>query len=174
MGGTISEAGALLSAKYASNTQYEKYILQSHITGISSGTTTQLTFGTSGGVLKATYGTTLAAWTIPPTNDRITILETGLYQISFNAFLAGGSNSSNNDWRQTVSSTSGLTGDLLSFRNRTRTDRYTNTGVTTVYLQATDEVFISVRNDGATYEVGGVVTTPNPDETRTYLDIRKV
>ena len=172
--GTISEAGTLLSAKYASNTQYEKYILQSPITGISSGTTTQLTFGTSGGVLKATYGTTLVAWTIPPTNDRITILETGLYQISFNAFLAGGSNSSNNDWRQTVSSTSGLTGDLLSFRNRTRTDRYTNTGVTTVYLQATDEVFFSVRNDGATYEVGGVVTTPNPDETRTYLDIRKV
>ena len=170
--GTISEAGTLLSAKYASNTQYEKYILQSHITGVSSGTTTQLTFGTSGGVLKATYGTTLAAWEVHSSNDRITILETGLYQISFNAFLAGGSTTADNDWRQTVSSTSGLTGDLLS--NRTRTDRYTNTGVTTVYLEANDEVYFSARNDGATYEIGGIVTTPNPDETRTYIDIRKI
>ena len=161
-------------------TQYQKYVLQDSIgspNAISAGTTTQLTFGTTGAVFVGTY-TTPTAWITDPSNsDHIIIQQAGLYQFTFGAFLAGISGS-NPDYRITISSTSSLTGDLLSLRNRTSTiDRYTNTAVTTVYLGVGDTVYFSVFCGGMTYQVGGLIAPTPPittGETRTYLDIRKV
>ena len=161
-------------------TQYQKYVLQDLIgspVAISAGTTTQLTFGTTGAVFVETYTTPTAWITDPISSDHIIIQEAGLYQFTFGAFLAGISGS-NPDYRITISSTSSLTGDLLSLRNRTSTiDRYTNTAVTTVYLGVGDTVYFSVFCGGMTYQVGGLVAPTPPittGETRTYLDIRKV
>ncbi len=161
-------------------TQYQKYVLQDSIgspVAISAGTTTQLTFGATGAVFVETYTTPTAWITDPISSDHIIIQEAGLYQFTFGGFLAGISGS-NPDYRITISSTSSLTGDLLSLRNRTSTvDRYTNTAVTTVYLGVGDTVYFSVFCGGMTYQVGGLIAPTPPittGETRTYLDIRKV
>ena len=161
-------------------TQYQKYVLQDSIgspNAISAGTTTQLTFGATGAVFVGTYTTPTAWITDPISSDHIIIQQAGLYQFTFGGFLAGISGS-NPDYRITISSTSSLTGDLLSLRNRTSTvDRYTNTAVTTVYLGVGDTVYFSVFCGGMTYQVGGLIAPTPPittGETRTYLDIRKV
>jgi len=154
--------------------QYEKYFFDQATGTISNGTTTQLTFGAGGAAeLVPTYNTPNLNWDTSPASF-IIILQTGLYQFTFGAFLAAlGTGVA--DYRQTISSTSALTGDLLSLRNRTYiTDRYTNTAVTTVYLQAGDEVYFSVFCAGNNYQIGGLVTTATPPELRTYLDIRRV
>jgi len=154
--------------------QYEKYFFDQATGTISNGTTTQLTFGAGGAAeLVPTYNTPNLNWDTSPASF-IIILQTGLYQFTFGAFLAAlGTGVA--DYRQTISSTSALTGDLLSLRIRTYiTDRYTNTAVTTVYLQAGDEVYFSVFCAGNNYQIGGLVTTATPPELRTYLDIRRV
>ena len=153
--------------------QYERYYFHSLSSTISASTTTQLTFGTTGAVLVPTYSVA-TDFSVPATNDRILINTDGLYQFTFTGFLAGISGGSTIDYRLTLSSTSSLTGDILSFRNRTvYIDRYTGSGVATVYLNALDEVFISVRVDGRSYQIGGLETSVSPAETRTFLDIRR-
>jgi hypothetical protein len=129
-----------------------------------------LTFGLGGAVLVPTY-LVATDFIIPPTNDRILINTAGLYQINFTAFLAGISGGTTIDYRMTLSTSAALGGDVLSFRNRTvYIDRYTGSGVATVYLNALDEVFISVRVDGRSYQIGGLVAP----EVRTFLDIRRL
>ena len=156
--------------------QYQRFVLQDSIgspTAISAGTTTQLTFGTSGKTLVAQYAVP-TDFVVPPTNTHIDIVTAGLYQFTLCGFIAGISGS-NPDYRLTISSTPSLTGDILSFRNRTQTvDRYTGSGVATVYLAAGSTVYFSVFCGGRSYEVGGVLSPPVPGETRTFLDVRRV
>ena len=106
------------------------------------------------------------------TGNQIYILQDGLDDFNVGAFIAS-LGTSQADYRITISSTSSLTGDLLSFRNRTSyIDRYTGNGSTTVYLTTGDTVYFSVfKGGGNTYQVGGTIVGP---EIRTFLDVRRV
>jgi hypothetical protein len=156
--------------------QYQRYYLDASITGIPDGTTTQLTFSPFGSppgttTLYETY-TPPTDFIIDPINlDRIIINTDGLYQMTFTGFLAGISGGSTIDYRLTISSSTALGGDILSFRNRTSTiDRYTGNGAATVYLTAGSEVFFSCLVNGRSYEVGGLISP----EIRTFIDMRRV
>ncbi len=155
--------------------QYEKYTLGNTVPSsgtIANGVTTQLTFGSSGSTLVPTYGTTLTSWAVNLAGTHIDILQDGLYHFNFVAFIAS-LGTSQADYRVTISSTSSLTGDLLSFRNRTSyIDRYTGNGATTVYLTTGDTVYFSVyKGGGNTYQIGGTIVGP---EIRTFLDVRRI
>jgi len=171
-GGTSTEFLMANGSVKSAVLQYEKYALASDTGTIANGVTTQLTFGTSGATLVPTYGTTLTSWAVNLTGTHIDILEDGLYDFNFVAFIAS-LGTSQADYRITISSTSSLTGDLLSFRNRTSyIDRYTGNGSTTVYLTTGDTVYFSVfKGGGNTYQVGGTIVGP---EIRTFLDVRRV
>lgn len=171
-GGTSTEFLMANGSVKSAVLQYEKYALDSDTGTIANGVTTQLTFGTSGATLVPTYGTTLTSWGVNLAGTHIDILEDGLYAFNFVAFIAS-LGTSQADYRITISSTSSLTGDLLSFRNRTSyIDRYTGNGSTTVYLTTGDTVYFSVFKDGGnTYQVGGTIVGP---EIRTFLDVRRV
>lgn len=171
-GGTSTEFLMANGSVKSAVLQYEKYALASDTGTIANGVTTQLTFGTSGATLVPTYGTTLTSWGVNLAGTHIDILEDGLYAFNFVAFIAS-LGTSQADYRITISSTSSLTGDLLSFRNRTSyIDRYTGNGSTTVYLTTGDTVYFSVfKGGGNTYQVGGTIVGP---EIRTFLDVRRV
>ncbi len=156
--------------------QYQRFVLEDALgspTAITAGTTTQLTFGPTGAVLVAQY-TAPTDFIVPAANTHIEIVTAGLYQFTLCGFIAGISGS-NPDYRLTISSTSSLTGDILSFRNRTQTvDRYTGSGVATVYLAAASTVYFSVFCGGRSYQVGGLETSVTPAEVRTFLDVRRL
>jgi len=156
--------------------QYQKYYLDAPITGIPDGVTTQLPFslfGTPTGAptLYEGYDPT-TDFIIDPINlDRLIINADGLYQFTFSGFLAGVSGGSTIDYRLTISTDLSLGGDVLSFRNRTTTvDRYSGSGVSTVYLTTGTEVFFSCLVNGRSYEIGGLI----PPELRTFIDVRRV
>jgi hypothetical protein len=168
-------AGTLSWVDGPAGLEYEKYTLGDTIPSsgsIANGVTTQLTFGSSGATLVPTYGTTLTSWGVNLAGTHIDILQDGLYHFNFVAFLAS-LGTSQADYRVKISSTSSLTGDLLSFRSRTAyIDRYTSNGATTVYLTTGDTVYFSVyKGGGNTYEVGGTIVGP---EVRTFLDVRRI
>jgi hypothetical protein len=151
--------------------QYQRFILDNPITGISGGTTTPIPFSATSGSA-AMYGLYASPtdFAIGPTLDRLIINTNGLYQFTFGAFLAAFSTGTV-DYRITISTSPTYGGDILSFRNRTGfIDRYTGSGVATVYLTAFTEVFFSVFCN-VNYEVGGVVL---PSETRTFVDVRRL
>ena len=153
--------------------EYEKYYLDGTIGTVANGVTTQITFAGVGSSFIPLYNTPVTAWTVAGINT-LDILQSGLYQFTFSAFLAalGGSVA---DYRITISSNPSLTGDLLSFRNRTYiVDRYHGSGASTVYLTAGQQVFFSVLNNGANYQVGGYIGAVGAGELRTFLDVRRL
>ncbi len=156
--------------------QYQRYYLDASITGIPNGAVTQLPFSPFGSppgapTLYESYAPT-TDFIIDPINlDRLVINADGLYQFTFSGFLAGITGGSNIDYRLTISTDLALGGDVLSFRNRTNTvDRYTGSGVATVFLTAGTEVFFSCLVNGRSYEIGGLL----PPELRTFIDVRRV
>ena len=156
--------------------QYQRYYLDGSIIGIPNGAATQLPFSPFGSppgapTLYELYAPT-TDFTIDPINlDRLVINADGLYQFTFTGFLAGITGGSTIDYRLTISTSSALGGDVLSFRNRTNTvDRYTGSGVATVFLTTGTEVFFSCLVNGRTYEIGGLITP----EIRTFIDVRRV
>lgn len=158
--------------------QYQKFVLDSSITSLTNGSTEQLSFGAFGGsgsaLLYEQYDPAgITDFSFDPLNpDYLTINADGLYQFTFAGFLAGISGGSTIDYRLTISSTPSLTGDILSFRNRTSTvDRYSGSGVSTVYLTTGSQVFFSAFCAGRTWEIGGIVL---PSETRTFIDVRRL
>jgi len=159
--------------------QYQRFNMVGSTGTISAGTATQLTFGTTGAVLAAQYTPVPTDFVVPAANTHIDIVAAGLYQFTFCGFLAAIS-SGNPDYRITISSTSSLTGDILSFRNRTQSrglDRYTGSGVATVYLTAGSTVYFSMRCDVTTYQIGGDIAPTPPattGEIRTFLDVRRL
>jgi len=158
--------------------QYQKFVLDASLTGLSDGATTQLSFGPFGGsgsgLLYEQYDpAAITDFSFDPiTPDHLIINADGLYQFTFAGFLAAISGGTTIDYRLTISSTVSLTGDILSFRNRTvYIDRYSGSGVSTVYLTTGTQVFFSVFVSGRTYEVGGLLAGP---ETRTFVDVRRL
>jgi len=180
----LAQVKAFNSADYATAAQgaikgqYQKFVLDSSITSLTNGSTEQLSFGQFGlsgsALLYEQYDpTSITDFSFNPvTPDYLTINADGLYQFTFAGFLAGISGGSTIDYRLTISSTSSNTGDILSFRNRTSTiDRYSGSGVSTVYLTTGSQVFFSAFCAGRTWEIGGVLAGP---ETRTFIDVRRL
>jgi hypothetical protein len=168
-------AGTLSWADLPTNpalSQYERYELDSSIPA-ANGTTVLLTFGVgSGPHLKSTYNPAITAWAVNPANTHIDILANGLYQFTFQAFMAS-LGTSQADYRIAISTSPSLTGDLLMVRNRTSyVDRHTSVGTATVYLTAGATVYFSVfKGGGNAYELGGTLAGP---ELRTFIDMRRV
>ena len=164
---------ATISGPVSVTGEYEKYYLDGTIGTVANGVTTQITFGGAGSSFIPLYNTPVTAWTVAGINT-LDILQSGLYQFTFSAFVAalGGSVA---DYRITISSNPSLTGDLLSFRNRTYiVDRYHGSGASTVYLTAGQQVYLSVLNNGANYQVGGYIGAVGAGEIRTFLDVRRL